>query len=49
MLQAMFEALEDTIYQLKQQLMEKDKIIDSLEETLHTKSVENENLKKVIL
>lgn len=45
----MFEALEDTIYQLKQQIMEKEKIIDHLEEEVHSKSIENENLKKVIL
>lgn len=43
---AMFEALEDTIYQLKQQLKEKDQIIDALQDKLHSKSLENENLTK---
>lgn len=42
----MFEALEDTIYQLKQQLKEKDQIIDALQDKLHSKSLENENLTK---
>lgn len=45
---AMFEALEDTIYQLKQQLREKETAIDNLQDSLHSKQVENENLKKII-
>lgn len=44
----MFEALEDTIYQLKQQLHQKETIIDALEESLHSSNIENENLKKII-
>lgn len=45
----MFEALEDTIYQLRQQLREKEIVIDTLQDSLHTKSIENDNLKKTML
>ncbi|KAJ8911335.1 hypothetical protein NQ315_003989 [Exocentrus adspersus] len=45
---AMFEAMEDTITKLKQELFEKESIIDSLETNLHTQIIENENLKKLI-
>ncbi|XP_017786820.1 PREDICTED: sorting nexin-16 isoform X1 [Nicrophorus vespilloides] len=45
---AIFEALEDTIYQLKQQLMEKDGVIDSLHDKLHQQANENENLRKLL-
>lgn len=44
----MFEALEETITELKQQLREKEELIDSLQDTVHMKSVENENLKKLL-
>lgn len=44
----MFEALEETITDLKQQLREKEMLIDSLQDTVHTKTVENENLKKLM-
>lgn len=43
---AMFEALEDTITDLRQQLREKDGIIDSLEHKVQELFNENENLKK---
>lgn len=42
----MFEALEDTITDLRQQLREKDGIIDSLEHKVQELFNENENLKK---
>lgn len=42
----MFEALEETITELKQQLREKEALIDSLQDTVHTKTIENDNLKK---
>ncbi|KAF2902832.1 hypothetical protein ILUMI_03349 [Ignelater luminosus] len=45
---AMFVALEDTVYQLKKQLKEKEVMIDTLQDSLHSKVVENENLKKII-
>lgn len=45
----MFEALEDTIYQLRQQLREKEMVIDQLQDNLHSKSIENENLKKALV
>ncbi|XP_063910930.1 sorting nexin-16 [Zophobas morio] len=45
---AMFEALEETINELKVQLREKDAIIDSLQDSLHTKTLESENLLKII-
>lgn len=44
----MFVALEDTVYQLKKQLQEKEVMIDTLQDSLHSKVVENENLKKII-
>lgn len=45
---AIFEALEDTIFQLKQQIRDKENIIDDLHDSLHTKTTENENLRKVL-
>ncbi|XP_076272262.1 sorting nexin 16 [Rhynchophorus ferrugineus] len=45
---AMFEALEDTISDLKLQLREKDAHIDSLQEKMQSLLNENENLKKLI-
>ncbi|RZC35962.1 sorting nexin-16 [Asbolus verrucosus] len=45
---AMFEALEETINDLKVQLREKESIIDSLQNSLHSKSLESENLLKII-
>ncbi|XP_028128435.1 sorting nexin-16 [Diabrotica virgifera virgifera] len=45
---AIFEALEETISYLKQQVREKDASLDSLEEKLHSLSTENENLRKLI-
>lgn len=42
----MFEALEDTITDLRQHLREKDGIIDSLEHKVQELLNENENLKK---
>lgn len=47
-LQAMFEALEETITDLKQQLREKEAVIDELQDSLHTKTIENDNLKKLL-
>lgn len=46
--QAIFEGLEETINELKMQLKEKESIIDSLQDSLHSKSIENENLTKRI-
>lgn len=43
---AMLEALEETVGVLKQQLLEKNKLINSLQTSLHIKMIENENLKK---
>ncbi|EFA00360.1 sorting nexin-16 [Tribolium castaneum] len=45
---AMFEALEETINDLKVQLREKDAIIDSLQDSLHSKTLEADNLLKII-
>ncbi|XP_056635878.1 sorting nexin-16 [Diorhabda sublineata] len=45
---AIFEALEDTISELKQQIREKDTSIDSLEMKLHSLVTENDNLRKLI-
>lgn len=45
---AAIEALEDTIGQLKKQLNEKDAINDILHDKLHSKMIENDNLKKII-
>lgn len=42
----MFEALEETITDLKQQLREKEILIESLRDKVHTTSIENDNLKK---
>ncbi|KAL3283897.1 hypothetical protein HHI36_018066 [Cryptolaemus montrouzieri] len=44
---AIFEALEETISDLKQQLGEKEKIIDSLQTSLHSTVLENDNLKRL--
>lgn len=46
--QAIFEALEETIAELKQQLHEKDISIDTLQSKLHSLLLENENLEKII-
>lgn len=43
---AVFEALEDTISDLKLQLKEKDVVIDNLQEKMQSLLNENENLKK---
>ncbi|XP_018331805.1 sorting nexin-16 [Agrilus planipennis] len=45
---AMFAAYEDTIFQLKDQLRQKESVIDSLHEALHRNSLENDNLKKIL-
>ncbi|CAH0546555.1 unnamed protein product [Brassicogethes aeneus] len=42
------EALEETINDLKQQIMEKDSAIDALQDNLHSTVLENEHLKKII-
>lgn len=47
-LQAMFESLEETINELKQQLREKESLIDELQASIHTKTIENNNLKKLL-
>lgn len=44
----MLESLEDAIYQLKQQVREKELIIDNLQDSLHSKTIENDNLKKMV-
>ncbi|CAH1959710.1 unnamed protein product [Acanthoscelides obtectus] len=45
---AIFEALEETISDLKQQLREKEALVESLETKLHTVDTENQNLRKLI-
>ncbi|KAK4877143.1 hypothetical protein RN001_009649 [Aquatica leii] len=45
---AMLEAFEDTIYHLRKQLKDKEMEVDALHDTLHSKVIENENLKKII-
>ncbi|KAJ8950651.1 hypothetical protein NQ318_010851 [Aromia moschata] len=45
---AMFEALEETINDLKQQLREKESMIDTLQTNLHSKEIENKNLIKLL-
>ncbi|XP_071057183.1 sorting nexin-16 isoform X2 [Onthophagus taurus] len=45
---AMFEGFEETIYHLKQQIMEKEQIIDNLHDALREKSIENDNLRKLM-
>lgn len=45
---AIFEALEDTISELKQQIREKDASVNSLETKLHSLVTENDNLRKLI-
>lgn len=45
---AILEAFEDSIYQLKKQLKEKEIELDALHDSLHAKLVENENLRKII-
>lgn len=44
----MFEALEETINELKQQLREKESLIDELQDSIHSKTIENDNLKKLL-
>lgn len=44
----MLEAFEETVYQLKKQLREKEATVDILQESLHTKTLETDNLKKII-
>ncbi|KAF5296571.1 hypothetical protein FQA39_LY12489 [Lamprigera yunnana] len=45
---AMLETFEDTVYQLRKQLKEKENEVDHLHDLLHSKITENENLKKII-
>ncbi|KAB0796656.1 hypothetical protein PPYR_10717 [Photinus pyralis] len=45
---AVLEAFEDSIYQLKKQLKEKEMELDALHDSLHAKLIENENLRKII-
>lgn len=45
---AIFEALEETIADLKQQLREKEALIDNLQDKLHSKTIENDNLRKLM-
>nr|XP_023014424.1 sorting nexin-16 [Leptinotarsa decemlineata] len=45
---AIFEALEETITDLKQQIQEKDNSLDKLQTKLHLLGTENESLRKVI-
>ncbi|KAI4471301.1 px serine/threonine kinase pxk [Holotrichia oblita] len=45
---AMFEGLEETIYHLKQQILEKEQTIDHLHDSLRQKSIETDNLRKLI-
>lgn len=46
--QAIFEALEETINDLKVQLQEKDALLDTFQDKLHSAIIENDNLKKII-
>ncbi|KAG5881251.1 hypothetical protein JTB14_032963 [Gonioctena quinquepunctata] len=45
---AIFEALGDTINELKQHIREKNNSVDSLQTKLHSLAIENENLRKII-
>ncbi|KAK9891434.1 hypothetical protein WA026_014671 [Henosepilachna vigintioctopunctata] len=45
---AIIEALEETVSDLKHQLIEKDRIINSLQTCLHKTRTENENLKGIV-
>ncbi|KAJ8931215.1 hypothetical protein NQ314_015912 [Rhamnusium bicolor] len=45
---AIFETLEETISDLKQQLREKESLIESLQTNLHSSVIENDHLKKLI-
>lgn len=45
---AIFEGLEETIYHLKQQILEREQTIDHLHDSLRQKAIETENLRKLI-
>ncbi|VEN48300.1 unnamed protein product [Callosobruchus maculatus] len=45
---AIFEALEETISDLKQQLREKEAMVETLENKFHAVDTENQNLRKLI-
>lgn len=47
-LQAIFEGLEETIFHLKEQVLDRERTIDSLRDILNERTNENDNLKKLL-